>query len=157
MGGFRSSRLAESNGDGPKSQFFLVSKSLIWSFINPRKQSWRNLVHSIKRQLIILVSFRIKWGIRIHEQNVIKMPKTWNTIMNFSLYSSCSFYQFLAWWWMILIGIRSVDLEEAIGMKIRSWIHLQISFQYWPFLRICSSLWRAFLRSLVSILIRVVF
>ena len=69
------------------------------------------------------------------------MHKSWCTILKISWHSLYSCYQFLEFWWMILIGIHSIDLEQAIGMKIRLWIALEWWFQFWlfsPKFQVCS-------------------
>ena len=68
------------------------------------------------------------------------MRKSWCTIMNFSWYSFHSCYQFLAFWWLSLIGICLVISKEAIEIRIMPWIALKSGFQiwvFWQFFQVC--------------------
>ena len=53
--------------------------------------------------------------------------------MNFFLYRAGSLYQFFEFWWMFLIGNRSMKLQQANETKIVPWIALEWGFQFWVF------------------------
>ena len=126
-----------------KANFSLNKKPQFWGPANPRNQTWHNRVYSIIIKLRHMVSFKTSQGTWIYNQNAMNVRKYWNTIMDFSWGFLNAVYQFFAFWWWFLIGIRSGNLEEAIETRIRSWIVLEWCFQnwlFWQFFQVCEEL-----------------
>ena len=141
-----SSKLPEPIHGTVVVEFYVIKKPLIGSSANPRRHQWPNHIYCTKTKLIGMVSIRTLWGTRINKQNVMRMRKFQNTMMNFSLCILHSVYQSLAFGGLLMIGTWSVKLQEANGIGIRAWIHLESWFQNWTFLtifQVCNGIFSA--------------
>ena len=70
--------------------------------------------------------------------------------MDFICNSLTLLYQFWAFWWVFVIGKRSMDLQEGVWTTIKPWINLQKGFQFWVSCQKNSSLIMVFAQLLSS-------